>query len=175
MKKVLLIIAGPILLIVTIFSLLELTNTFDLINIAQKQNSEEPVSTNEQKESKETKPTQPHEPQTTTPTPNTSTVTPSNTPATPKIDLEVSLSSSGTYRLFAKAYGVTSGDCTVNIKNGSVESYQTDTIYYDGGEYGSCAGFSERKEKMGAGTWTFDFTLNANGQTYTSTTTYDVP
>lgn len=178
MKKKSIIILSVLIAAGLTLTALEISDTINLLNKKAPTNdiSESLQNTSETNNPSEELPTSSEEAeeQIAPPAPQNTPSQTQSDPNQPRIELEVGMSSGGTIRLFAKLFNVTEGTCSVVIKNGEKQINQTDTVYA-GTEYGSCAGFSERKENMGAGNWVFDFTLNTKGKVYTASTTYLVP
>lgn len=69
-----------------------------------------------------------------------------------------------------KLYGYSDGSCLVEITNGTKQHSETAPIIFQP-EYSTCAGFSVKSSKLGAGNWSIKLTAMSKGQSVVKTVT----
>lgn len=68
------------------------------------------------------------------------------------IELSAKQESNGSVTVLTKLRNISEGTCTLTVSNKSMTDVQTARIIYQP-DFSSCAGFSVRKDKIGAGEW----------------------
>lgn len=88
-------------------------------------------------------------------------VAPSTSDTKSSVELTARQELNGNITVLAKLYGISEGDCSLTITNGSKTYSKVVPIIYQP-DFSSCAGYSVQKDELGAGEWSIKLTPTAN-------------
>lgn len=97
------------------------------------------------------------------------------TPPAQSIDIQLSARTEGnnTVTIFTEVRGVSSGNCTLSISNGTKKMTSAADIIYQP-EFSICGGFSIPVAELGSGAWDITLSVDSIGRNQTKNITYEV-